>query len=631
MALPDKHQLKFNSHKDANTLMKPIEKRFGGNTETKKVQKTLLKQQYENFTSSSTESLYQIHDRLQKLISQLEILRVSVLHEDINLKFLRSLPSEWRTHTRIWKNKTDLEEQSLDDLFNSLKIYEAEVKSSSFAGTTTQNIAFVSSSNTDSTTEPPLKHFGCGFLWKETRLRQLMSSLGAPSAGPSTPPSYALGPSTPPSYSSGPSTPPNYSSGSSRNAECSNSSTCGNLQHALKDKGVIDSGCSRHMTGNMSYLSDFEELNGGYVAFGGNPKGGKIPGKVLLRVPKENNMYNVNLKNIVPSGDLTYLFAKATIDESNLWHRRLGHINFKTINKLVKGKFDRKVDEGFLVGYSVSSKAFRLFNSRTRIVQETLHVNFLENKPNVASSGPTWLVDIDSLTKTMNYQPVTAGNQSNPSAVSTVGPSNATASPTDGKSLCIDASQLPDDPNMPELGDVTYFDDEDDVGSEADFNILETSITVSLIPTTRVHKDHHVTQIISDLSLATQTRSMARVAKDQDPDHPDKVYKVVKALYGLHQAPKAWKFGLTNGKSASTLIDTEKPLLKDHDGEDVDVHIYRSMIGSLMYLTSSRPDIMFACKKQTVVATLSTYAEYVAAASCYAQVLWIQNQLLDYG
>nr|GFD23141.1 hypothetical protein [Tanacetum cinerariifolium] len=74
--------------------------------------------------------------------------------EDVNLKFLRSLPSEWRTHTFIWRNKTDLKEQSLDDLFNSLKIYEAEVKSSSSANTTTQNLAFVSSSNTDNTNEP---------------------------------------------------------------------------------------------------------------------------------------------------------------------------------------------------------------------------------------------------------------------------------------------------------------------------------------------------------------------------------------------------------------------------------------------------------------------------------------------
>nr|GEV50934.1 hypothetical protein [Tanacetum cinerariifolium] len=104
--------------------------------------------------SSSSESLDQIHDRLQKLVSQLEIHGVSLSQEDVNLKFLRSLPSKWKTHTLIWRNKTDLEEQSLDDLFNSLKIYEDEVKSSSSAGTTTQNIAFVSSSNTDSTTEP---------------------------------------------------------------------------------------------------------------------------------------------------------------------------------------------------------------------------------------------------------------------------------------------------------------------------------------------------------------------------------------------------------------------------------------------------------------------------------------------
>nr|GFA11810.1 ribonuclease H-like domain-containing protein [Tanacetum cinerariifolium] len=157
-------------------------------------------------------------------------------------------------------------------------------------------------------------------------------------------------------------------------------------------------GCSRHMIGNMSYLSNFEELNRGYVAFGGNPKGGKITGKgkiktckldfddvyfvkelkfnlfsvsqmcekknsvlftdteclvlspdfklpdenqVLLRVPRENNMYNVNLKNIDPSGDLTCLFEKATLDESNLWRRRPGNINFKTINKLIKGNLVR--------------------------------------------------------------------------------------------------------------------------------------------------------------------------------------------------------------------------------------------------------------------------------------------------
>nr|GFB05326.1 hypothetical protein [Tanacetum cinerariifolium] len=115
-------------------------------------------------------------------------------------------------------------------------------------------------------------------------------------------------------------------------------------------------GRSKHMTRSISYLLDFEEINRGYVAFGGNPKGGKITGKdtkcvvlssdfnlpdenhVLLRVPRENNMYNVDLKNVVPLGDLTCLFANTTLDESNLWHRRLGHINFKTMNKLAKGQ-----------------------------------------------------------------------------------------------------------------------------------------------------------------------------------------------------------------------------------------------------------------------------------------------------
>nr|GEU41362.1 hypothetical protein [Tanacetum cinerariifolium] len=124
MALSDKHQLEFNSHKDAKTLMKAIEKRFGRNTETKK-----------------------------KLVSQLEIHKVSLSQEDVNLKFLLSLPSEWNTHTLIWRNKADLEEHSLDDLFNSFKIYKAEVKHSSSTGNPIQNLAFVSSSNTYSTTD----------------------------------------------------------------------------------------------------------------------------------------------------------------------------------------------------------------------------------------------------------------------------------------------------------------------------------------------------------------------------------------------------------------------------------------------------------------------------------------------
>nr|GFC91758.1 hypothetical protein [Tanacetum cinerariifolium] len=95
----------------------------------------------------------QIHDRLQKLVSQLEIHGVSLSQEDVILKFLCSLPSEWKTHTLIWRNKTDLEDKSLDDLFNSLKIYESEVKQSSSQGTDSQNLAFVSTTPTDSTND----------------------------------------------------------------------------------------------------------------------------------------------------------------------------------------------------------------------------------------------------------------------------------------------------------------------------------------------------------------------------------------------------------------------------------------------------------------------------------------------
>ncbi|GJS58996.1 retrovirus-related pol polyprotein from transposon TNT 1-94 [Tanacetum coccineum] len=144
-----------------------------------------------------------------------------------------------------------------------------------------------------------------------------------------------------------------------------------NQGHPQKeDQGYVDNGCSRHITGNMSYLSNFKEFNGGYVTFGGEPNEGKLlvkellklmcdknnsvlftdtgcfilspdfkladESQVLLKVPIKNNMCSVDIKNIVPKESLTCLVAKAILDESMLWHRRLGHVNFKTINKLVK-------------------------------------------------------------------------------------------------------------------------------------------------------------------------------------------------------------------------------------------------------------------------------------------------------
>ncbi|GKA30173.1 retrovirus-related pol polyprotein from transposon TNT 1-94 [Tanacetum coccineum] len=145
------------------------------------------------------------------------------------------------------------------------------------------------------------------------------------------------------------------------------------------------------------------------------------------------------------------------------------------------GKFDGKAGEEFFVGYSTNSKAFRVFNSRTRIVEKNLHVKFSEETPNIAGSGPKWLFDIDTLTKSMNYEPVKI-------------------------MLLIRVYGCAHDPNMPDLEEIIYtYDDE---CAEADMTNLDTNIPVSPIPTTKIHKDHPVEQIIGDLHSAPQTRRM---------------------------------------------------------------------------------------------------------------------------
>ncbi|GKA71123.1 putative ribonuclease H-like domain-containing protein [Tanacetum coccineum] len=769
----------------------------------------------------------------------------------------------------------------------------------------------------------------------------------------------------------------------------------GNLESILQDHAVVGSGCSNHMTGNKAYLSDYKDYNGGFVAFGSDPKGGKIrtanldfddvyfvdelkfnlfsvlqmfdkknsvlftdteclilspsfklldESQVVLRAPRQNDVYSLDLKNIVPSGGITYLYANATSDESKLWHRRLGHVNFKNINKLVKGhlvrglpskvfvndhtcvackkgkqhkasckppsisfmrpfgcpltilntldplgKFDRKSDEGYLLGYSTSSKAFRVYNKR---VKERLHIDFLKDQPNVAGNGiqesyvavkdvvldakekPSENATKDNdvqdsedafeeekknIASTKRAAQATSINKLNTGRQS-VGTANtpyvsAASTPIGantgessfvylGGQIPIDASTLPNadlptDPNMPDLeNDSDIFSnegifsgvyDDEDKGAEADFNNIDNTIDASPIPTLIIHKDHPKGQILRDPKLAVQTRGKIQKASSTqqalgkrqlaqtgslgirwmrevllieaiglflafasymgfpvyqmdvksafiygtieeevyvhqppgfvDPAHPPKVYKVVKALYGLHRACSTKqsmytefedcmhkrfqmssmgeltfflglqvkqqpdgifisqykyvvdilkKFDFLSIRTATTPVESNKPLVKDEDGIDIDVHVYRSMIGSLMYLTASRPYIMFVvcacarhqvhpkashlnavkrifrylkhqpklglwyprdlpfeleafsdsyyrgsnldristtggcqflsrrliswnCKKQTIAANSTIEAEYVAAANCCRQVLWIQNQMMDYG
>nr|GEV51362.1 hypothetical protein [Tanacetum cinerariifolium] len=979
MALLDKHQLKFYSHKDAKTLVEAIEKRFEGNTETKKVQKTLLKQQHKNFTGSSSESLDQIHDTLQKLVNQLKIHGVSLSQEEVNLnttellnaaasfyavcakRLVSSLPNvdslsnainvddpeemdlRWQMAMLTMRARRFLQKTgrnlgangptSMDFDMSKAECYNCYRKGHFArecriyqAAKEPANYALMAFSSSSSSSDNELRDNALVTLRQKLEKAEQESddlklrfqpsdgyhAVPPPYTGKFMPPKLDLVFNTTPTAvetdhsaftvqlsptkpaqdlshikrhtapiiedwvsdsedesetkaphiilitTPKPVSPKPASSGKRRNRKAC--FVCKSVDHLIKDCDYHAKKMAQPTPKNHAHMGNHMVPTA--VLTQSKPVSITAVRPISADVPKFRKMAQPTPKNhahrgnhMVPTAVLTqskqvsitavrpisadvpkfrvtqprhakpfvtkskspikrHLTRSHSPKTSNLpprvtavkasvvsaaqgmhgkWEWRpkcpiLDHVSQTT------GKFDGKVDEGFLVRYSVNSKAFRVFNSRTRIVQETLHVIFLENKPNIAGSSPTWLFDTDSLTRTMNYQPVTAGNQTNLSAsfqdkfnaekvgeeidqqymlfpmwsfgftnpqnndryasfdgkehdfdakklesevsvspsssaqsrkqddktkkeakgkspvqsftgykdlsvefedcsdnrinevnvagtivptvgqnslnstntFSVAGPLNAAASPTYGKSSFIDASQLSNDPDMPKLEDITY----SDVGAEADFNNLETSITISPIPTTRVHKDHPVSQIIGDLrnprgyiklskiqvrlKLCRKSFFSSRCRKNkarliaqghtqeekidyevvfalvarieaiglflayasfmgfimyqmdvksvflygtieeevyvcqslgfEDPDHPDKVYKVVKAHYGLHQAPRACqdkyvaeilrKFGLTEGKSASTPIDTDKPLLKDPDGEDVDAHTY---------------------------------------------------------
>ncbi|GJW05882.1 ribonuclease H-like domain-containing protein [Tanacetum coccineum] len=416
----------------------------------------------------------------------------------------------------------------------------------------------------------------------------------------------------------------------------------------LKKFDYIDAqGRSKHMTGNMSYLTDYEEIDGGYVAFGGNPKGRKITGKAV-----SSHCYVQNRVLVVkPYNKTPY----------ELFHGRTPTLSFmrpfgcpvtilNTIDHL--GKFDGKADEGFFVGYSLNSKAFKVFNIETRIVEENLHIRFSESTPNAVGSGPDWLFDIDALTRTINYEPIVAGTQSNgfagTKASDNAGQARKETEPVKDYILLplwtVDIWQflsvfshlspflmekvnvvggktsieLPFDPDMPALEDYSIFDfarDDEDDGVVS--NRCKSAFLYG-----KIEEKVYVCQ----------------PPRFEDPDFPDRVYKELCIAFeklmhkkfqmsymgeltfflGLQVQQKKdgifisqdkyfveflKKFGFTEVKTSSTPMETQKPLLKDEYCEEVDVHMYRSMIGSLMYLTSSRPDIMFvvyACTRYQV-------------------------------
>ncbi|GKE54221.1 hypothetical protein Tco_1489377 [Tanacetum coccineum] len=153
LAILDEYQLRFHAIKDAKTLWAAIKSRFGGNVESKKMQKNVLKKQFENFYVSDTEGLDKAYDRFQKLISLLEVHGAAVSNEDANRKFLRALPLSWNNVALIMKNKDGIDDLDIDDLYNNQKVFEADIKGSSGSSSNSQNVAFLFAEDTSSSNE----------------------------------------------------------------------------------------------------------------------------------------------------------------------------------------------------------------------------------------------------------------------------------------------------------------------------------------------------------------------------------------------------------------------------------------------------------------------------------------------
>nr|GEV06548.1 uncharacterized mitochondrial protein AtMg00810-like [Tanacetum cinerariifolium] len=523
------------------------------------MQKSILKKQYKNFVTSRSEGLVKTYDTFQKLISQLEIHGGHAYHEGEEIHKENWKESEFQCS----KDKTGLgydNHLTKRDLSNKSDVFESAYDSSVNESEEDDNQANDRYKACEGYHAVPPPYIG-NFMPSRPDL------------------SFCRESDSDDDCEIRPSIEQNKPSHAKINFVKSDKNTRKSVieQHTYKqDENLGKSQNSRSDKRNWNGMMTQRLGNGFEKEFCSNISDNK------LRIP--------NLDFMKPFGCLVTIL------------NTLDHL----------GKFKWKADEGFLVGYFVNSKAFRVFNSRNMRVEENLHMKFLENKPNVEGRDLEWLFDIDLRTYSMNYKPVTTANQTNNDASIEINDNVGKV----GKEKASNHEYI----LLLFMPSSTKSSDDKDVGEEldkGDEGVSKGSGIVDQEKTNNITQDVGATEpSINTASKNINTSSLnINIVGPNDPSIPSleetgifvDVYddrevglQVKQKDDGIFISQDKYvaysfkKFDFTTMKTASTPMEPNNTLIKDAEAEDVDVHLYRSMIRSLMYLIASRPELMFA-------------------------------------
>nr|GEY15187.1 putative ribonuclease H-like domain-containing protein [Tanacetum cinerariifolium] len=613
---------------DAKKLMEAVEKRFSRNAATKKTKRNLLKQKYDNFTAPSSEMLDQNFEKLQKLVSQLELLEEKLSQKDVNQKLLRSLSPKWNTHVVVWRNKVDLDTMSMDDLYNNLKVYEPEVKGMSSSintayevstAITQVNVAY--STNIYNLSDAVI----CSFFASQPNSSQLVHKdleQILPDDMEEIDLRWQMA----------------MECRALRNQDNKN-------KESLRRSVIIE-------TSTSITLVSCDGL-GGYD-FPPTYIGNFMPPTTDLSF---TNLYKFVNKRVVENNKAKYSEEKTKVvkknddapiikewmsdnEEEDVSQPKIekktirpsnAKIEFvkskqqeKTARKIIKQVEQHRKNTQKPLEYSIVEQGYE---KKTCILgikaSDNADTKISHDDGSKPSSDNGKKVDEDKRKENECNDQEKEDNVNSTNNVNTVSSTVNDVGTNEDNELLFD-------PNMPALEDASTFyfssNNEDD-GAVADINNLDTTVQVSPILTLRIHKDHPLDQVIEDLQSATQTKKITQ--KDNSCIERSKLNRGYTGRASTIQVTRSLKFsGFTKWKKgyrnelcnaferlihekfqmSSIREQTQKPLLKDEDGEEMDVHMYRSMIGSLMYLTSSRPDIVFvvyACARYQVNPNIS--------------------------